>query len=335
VRAAGWTGGQYSLVRVGFAACLGVALASSSEIGLSTIVALVAAAFLAAGLVSTAPALILAALLASGLIGIADPTLRWAGIAWLLLHAALPAGPYGSLAARRNEDPGTWEMPSWLPTLAWSLFLASRVALGASAIAHGRPGLGLVLLLVAGLSLLPGLRPATWSFSLGLDLVRFVVGDLPLGGSAIVHALAFRPDWLTPRSPHAEATVFYDGTCALCHGAVRFLLAEDPPPGHFRIAPLGGATSDDAFENTASLPDSIVVAPGDGRLLVRSDAVIHCLDALGGWWRVAAAALAGLPRPLRDAAYDVVARRRRSWFGTIDPVACSLPPPRHRVRFDP
>ena len=30
--------------------------------------------------------------------------------------------------------------------------------------------------------------------------------------------------------------VFYDGTCALCHGGMRFLLAEDPDCARFRLA---------------------------------------------------------------------------------------------------
>ena len=36
----------------------------------------------------------------------------------------------------------------------------------------------------------------------------------------------------------APERLFYDGTCALCHGAVRFVLARDRDGSAFRFAPL-------------------------------------------------------------------------------------------------
>jgi predicted DCC family thiol-disulfide oxidoreductase YuxK len=41
--------------------------------------------------------------------------------------------------------------------------------------------------------------------------------------------------------------------------------------------------------------------------------------------------LAALPRPLRDAAYDFVARNRYRWFGKKD--ACPMPRPEWTARF--
>jgi predicted DCC family thiol-disulfide oxidoreductase YuxK len=41
-----------------------------------------------------------------------------------------------------------------------------------------------------------------------------------------------------------------------------------------------------------------------------------------------------VPRPLRDAAYDFVARRRLRWFDPPED-ACPLVPPRLRSRFAP
>jgi hypothetical protein len=39
-------------------------------------------------------------------------------------------------------------------------------------------------------------------------------------------ALSFDPRWIAPKTVGAPDHVFYDGTCALCHGFVRFVLAE-------------------------------------------------------------------------------------------------------------
>ena len=129
--------------------------------------------------------------------------------------------------------------------------------------------------------------------------------------------------------------LFYDGTCALCHGAVRFVLARDPEGRAFRFAPLDSA----AFravatdETPASLPDSIVLATDDGRLLTRSDAVLHILGRLGRGWRVLAKLGRLVPRGLRDDAYDLVARVRYRVFGRKDD-ACPVIPPALRSRFD-
>lgn len=129
--------------------------------------------------------------------------------------------------------------------------------------------------------------------------------------------------------------LFYDGGCGLCHRSVRFVAAADRE-GAFHFAPLGG----EAFrarvpaERRAGLPDSIVVWRADGELLVRSDAVIHLLLRIGGAWSLLAAILDGLPRRLRDAAYDFVARRRLRWFARPED-ACPLVPPPLRARFVP
>ncbi|MEM8929536.1 MAG: DUF393 domain-containing protein [Acidobacteriota bacterium] len=129
--------------------------------------------------------------------------------------------------------------------------------------------------------------------------------------------------------------LFYDGTCGVCHWAVRFV-AERDRRGHFRFAPLDGDTFrqsvPDAAQNT--LPDSIVVTTDDGRLLVRSTAVIHILWRLGGLWRPVAAVLAVIPRALRDAGYASFARIRKRLVAAPEG-ACPLMPPELGRRFDP
>ena len=137
------------------------------------------------------------------------------------------------------------------------------------------------------------------------------------------------------REPAAVERLFYDGSCALCHGAVRFVLARDPEGRAFRFAPLDSAAfrAVASDELRASLPDSLVLATEDGRLLTRSDAVLHLLGRLGGGWRVLAGWGGLVPRGLRDAAYDLVARVRYRVFGRKDD-ACPVIPPAQRSRFD-
>ncbi len=129
--------------------------------------------------------------------------------------------------------------------------------------------------------------------------------------------------------------VFYDGGCALCHGAVRFFIKRDRH-GRIHYAPLGGPTFEQRLtpKERSRLPDSLVVLAEGGDLLVRSAAVLYLLRVIGGVW-LPLAWLAGLvPRRLADAMYDAVARSRRRWFGK-PPTTCPVTPPELRSRFDP
>ncbi|HZO10045.1 MAG TPA: DCC1-like thiol-disulfide oxidoreductase family protein [Myxococcota bacterium] len=133
----------------------------------------------------------------------------------------------------------------------------------------------------------------------------------------------------------APERLFYDGSCALCHWAVRFVLARDRDGHAFRFSPLDS----DAFRKAApeavrtALPDSLVVETRDGRLLTRSSAVIHILGRLGTPWRVLGGVARVLPRALLDGLYDLVARVRYRVFGR-EPDACPLIPKELRSRFE-
>jgi len=137
--------------------------------------------------------------------------------------------------------------------------------------------------------------------------------------------------------PSAAQTerIFYDGHCGLCQGFVRFVIPRDPAGGKFRFAPLQGSTFESLVpaERRAGLPDSMVVLTSDGALLVRSDAVIHVLRRLGGFWKFIAGAISIIPRPIRDATYNFIARVRYRIFGRRDNV-CPVTPPELRARFD-
>jgi predicted DCC family thiol-disulfide oxidoreductase YuxK len=105
--------------------------------------------------------------------------------------------------------------------------------------------------------------------------------------------------------------LYFDGDCGFCHGWVRWIARREPPGGLFRFAPLGGPTFEARVpaDRRAGMAGTIVVETGDGRFLVRSEAVLHVLRRLG--LRRTAGALALLPRALRDLGYRAVARTRR------------------------
>lgn len=127
--------------------------------------------------------------------------------------------------------------------------------------------------------------------------------------------------------------IFYDGHCGLCHAFVRFAIARDRD-GRYRFAPLQGETIRRrlAPERIAALPDAVVLLEPDGGILVKSDAALRVLEALGGGWRAASRVARLLPRFLRDAVYDAVAGIRHRLFPP-PPEACPVVPQELRDRF--
>jgi predicted DCC family thiol-disulfide oxidoreductase YuxK len=70
--------------------------------------------------------------------------------------------------------------------------------------------------------------------------------------------------------------------------------------------------------------------PDGERVMVRSAAALRTARYLGGPWRLAVVGYI-IPRMLRDALYDFIARHRHRF--TRDAERCYLPPPAMRARF--
>src|SRR5215813_15337247 len=130
--------------------------------------------------------------------------------------------------------------------------------------------------------------------------------------------------------------LFYDGHCGLCHNAVKFVVKHDRSGTAFRFAPLYGKTFEARVpvDQRTGLCDSMVVQTNEGLLLMRSNALVHILQRLGGKWKILAAVVALIPRPVRDVLYNVIARIRYRVFGRRDDL-CPVLPSNLRTRFDP
>ena len=128
--------------------------------------------------------------------------------------------------------------------------------------------------------------------------------------------------------------VFYDGVCGLCDRWVRFVVKRDKQ-GTLRFAPLQGETAKARTDLPAELR-TIVFVVGAGtpseQTFTRSEAALRLLDHIGGFWRLVSW-LRIIPRPIRDAVYDTIARSRYRWFGRFE--SCRVPPPEWRERFLP
>ncbi|MCP3920076.1 MAG: DUF393 domain-containing protein [bacterium] len=156
--------------------------------------------------------------------------------------------------------------------------------------------------------------------------------DLSLG-MVMLHLFTFDPAWIPGRTAERHETLFYDGTCGLCHRTVRLVLAEDTRAA-LRFAPLESDALAERLspEERAALPDSFLVFTASGELLDRSSAATHVMIGLGGLWRILGTAIRILPRAVRDAVYDLIAAYRKRAFAQPK-TACPMLPPHLGERF--
>jgi predicted DCC family thiol-disulfide oxidoreductase YuxK len=303
---------------------------------------------------------------------IANPSLPYVGF-MLLAHLFVPAAPFGSRAARGRTDPdGGWALPRSVFLAAWVVLAVSysysgyTKLLSPSWVAGDNiayvlqnplarpwflrdfflwlPPVFLTLLtwtvlyvelLFAPLAFWARARPWLW---LAMFVIQFGFlfllnfADLTTG-MLLFHLLTFDPAWLRARPFSRGELLYYDGGCVMCHGFVRFLLAEERT-GTLRYAPLQGShfRAHVSEAQRATLPDSLVLRREDGTLSVRSAAVIAVMERMGGLWSALARLLFFVPRPVRDVVYDLAGGVRYRLFGRTSEV-CPLASPALRARM--
>lgn len=125
--------------------------------------------------------------------------------------------------------------------------------------------------------------------------------------------------------------LLFDGVCNLCNASVQWILKRDPK-GQFRFAALQSATGQQFLLQhglSAKDFDTAVVVVGK-QIFLRSDAALEIARRLGGFWQLLYV-FKVVPRPLRNAIYNLVARNRYRWFGQRE--ECMLPKPEWKDRF--
>jgi predicted DCC family thiol-disulfide oxidoreductase YuxK len=135
----------------------------------------------------------------------------------------------------------------------------------------------------------------------------------------------------TSTVPAPGGIVLFDGTCAFCEGAVRFIARRDPA-GYFRF---GASQTPEAARLLAAFGLSRETARSlilveDGRCYLRSTASLRIAARLTRPWCWLSVCLA-VPVPIRDAVYQVVAAVRHRLAGRSN--ACEIPPPEIRDRL--
>jgi len=125
--------------------------------------------------------------------------------------------------------------------------------------------------------------------------------------------------------------VLFDEHCILCHGSVVFIIRRDPRR-RFRFASLQSPAGRRMLAGAGGVEtgrDTMILLEG-GRMYDRSTAALRIARKLNRLWPLCYVFIA-VPRPIRDALYQWIARRRYAWFGRVE--QCLLPTPDIRDRF--
>jgi predicted DCC family thiol-disulfide oxidoreductase YuxK len=126
-----------------------------------------------------------------------------------------------------------------------------------------------------------------------------------------------------------DDVILFDGVCVFCSRWVHFVVARDVA-ARFRFTPIQSAYGTrlaQALGIDADDPDTNALIHG-GVAWFKSDGALTVLSCLPRWSWVRV--LFAVPRPLRDAVYNVVAKNRYRLFGKYD--ACIVPDAELRAR---
>jgi predicted DCC family thiol-disulfide oxidoreductase YuxK len=123
--------------------------------------------------------------------------------------------------------------------------------------------------------------------------------------------------------------ILYDGVCVFCSRWIRYIATHDVGR-RFRFTAIQsdyGTRLARAFNIDPNDPDTNAVIHG-GVAHFKSDGALMTLSLLPGWRWVRALRL--IPKPIRDAVYNLVARNRYRIFGKYD--ECFVPDAEMRAR---
>jgi predicted DCC family thiol-disulfide oxidoreductase YuxK len=130
---------------------------------------------------------------------------------------------------------------------------------------------------------------------------------------------------------NADRVIFFDGICNLCNGAVQFTIKRDEK-NIFKFAALQSDYAEEELKefNIDHNQLGSFVLLEDGKVYQKSTAALRVAKKLNGFWPLLYAFMV-VPRFIRDAVYDFIAKNRYKWFGKQE--SCWVPTPELKGKF--
>ena len=125
--------------------------------------------------------------------------------------------------------------------------------------------------------------------------------------------------------------ILFDGVCNLCIGAVQYVIKHDPKR-IFRFASLQSSFGRKVLNNynlAANTFNSFILFDNE-KIFTRSTAALLVAKKLKGAIKLVYAFII-VPKFIRDAVYNMIAKNRYNWFGKK--TECWLPTPELKALF--
>ncbi len=125
--------------------------------------------------------------------------------------------------------------------------------------------------------------------------------------------------------------ILFDGVCNLCNSSVQFVIRHDKG-ATFKFASLQSEFGQKMLGEEQLPVDDLrsFILIEEGKSYIRSTAALRVARKLNGAWPLLYSFII-IPRFIRDAVYDLIARNRYKWFGKQE--ACWVPTPELRSRI--
>ena len=125
--------------------------------------------------------------------------------------------------------------------------------------------------------------------------------------------------------------ILFDGVCNFCNRSINIILKHDKD-SYFQFAPSQSNAGIDIlqqFDLDQKASTSVILIDHE-KIYTKTDAVIQIATYLTGWPK-SFRLLKFIPKPIRDFAYDVIAKNRYALFGKKE--TCRIPDESIRHRF--
>jgi len=129
----------------------------------------------------------------------------------------------------------------------------------------------------------------------------------------------------------SHPVILFDGVCNLCSGAVQFIIKHDRKK-LFRFASLQSKFGEEVmkhFDLPVDQYNSFILLEKE-KIYTRSKGALKVAKKLNGLYFLLYAFII-VPRFIRDAVYNFIARKRYNWFGKKE--TCWIPTPELKNLF--
>ena len=128
-----------------------------------------------------------------------------------------------------------------------------------------------------------------------------------------------------------QPVIFFDGICNLCNGAVQFTIERDKK-NIFQFASLQSDYAQLKLTPCNIAPENLesFILLENGKVYLRSTAALRVAKKLNGLWPLLYSFII-IPRFIRDAVYNYIAKNRYKWFGKQE--SCWVPTPELKSKF--